>query len=284
VLQALRRDYVPPALLDALRVSVMTQWELYFFDADELDDGSSSIADDGMTQRKRKRTETEGGSTPAGENGTVCRVCVVCRALCVVCRALCVVTASNATRDTSSRIDRIRLPGSVFVNWRNELEMTQTLKGLLEDKVRKLGPGPQALTAVHNSGNVRNATIYKNGQRRVLNSCIEAVGRMMSETARRANAAALAQIASAAASAEPTTAYAPPPGIDHLLRFTSDGVFAAQDVPAGQALLTIPRQLLISVDTVRSPGIDPSFGRPRHSRVSCRAACVCRVIRRWNHR
>ena len=80
MLQALRRDYVPPALLDALRVSVMTQWELYFFDADELDDdSSSSIADDGMTQRKRKRTETEGGPTPAGENGTVCVSCVVCR-------------------------------------------------------------------------------------------------------------------------------------------------------------------------------------------------------------
>jgi hypothetical protein len=78
VLQALRRDYVPPALLDALRVSVMAQWELYFFDAAELDD-DSSIADDGTAQRKRKRTETEGESTPAGENGTVC-VCVVsCR-------------------------------------------------------------------------------------------------------------------------------------------------------------------------------------------------------------
>ncbi len=92
MLQALRRDYVPPALLDALRVSVMTQWELYFFDADELDD--DSIADDGKTQRKRKRTETEGGPTPAGENGTVCRV--------RVCVCVCVVTASNATRDTKA--------------------------------------------------------------------------------------------------------------------------------------------------------------------------------------
>lgn len=31
-LHALKHDYIPPALLDTLRVSVMIQHELYFFD------------------------------------------------------------------------------------------------------------------------------------------------------------------------------------------------------------------------------------------------------------
>jgi hypothetical protein len=56
-----------------------------------------------------------------------------------------------------------RHTGSVFVNWRNELELAQTLKGLLEDKVRKLGPTATSLSPSSVNDNVRNAIIYKNG-------------------------------------------------------------------------------------------------------------------------
>jgi hypothetical protein len=76
---------------------------------------------------------------------------------------------------------------------------------------------------------------------------------MISETAQRASAAIRAETEAATESAaEPSVVYEPLlPGIDHQLRFTSDGVFAVREASAGQALLTIPRDLLISVDTVR---------------------------------